>query len=154
MDEHSYIRAVHAKLPRSSNFLSWKINDKFAGGVPDALYAGSRAVLFVEYKYVRALPAKLTTQLRYKTSPLQLGWLNKISNLNNDALQCALVVGHEQGAAILGPDLWSTNITLQQFKNNKVHRDQVAKWIQRVCIGAQHAQDQPLHTPYPRGSAR
>jgi hypothetical protein len=57
VNEHSFIKSFHKKLDPSIKI--WKIYDPYQGGVPDALLFGCAGqMLFVEYKYVKALPKK------------------------------------------------------------------------------------------------
>ena len=75
MNEHSFIRAIHRHLSKKA--YSWKINDRFAGGVADSWYCGREGKhLFVEYKYVK-LPARPDTVMRAALSELQQRWLQQ-----------------------------------------------------------------------------
>jgi hypothetical protein len=76
VNEHNFIKAVHRYLP--SELFRWKIHDTYAGGVPDAFYLGPASALFIEYKYVKKLPARPTTILRTSLSKQQELWLNRL----------------------------------------------------------------------------
>jgi hypothetical protein len=88
MNEHGFIKSVHRYLP--PDVFIWKIHDTFAGGVPDAFYAGPAGILFVEYKYVKKLPARNTTALKTTLSAQQALWLDRMVNCKQHA---ALVIG-------------------------------------------------------------
>ena len=74
MNEHGFVRSVHRQL--SPDVFVWKINDKYAGGVPDAFYAGPARCLFIEYKYVK-LPKRDTTLVKTSLSEQQKLWLQE-----------------------------------------------------------------------------
>jgi hypothetical protein len=82
MIESGYTTAVHGKLP--DNMFHWKINDNFAGGVPDAFYMlqGEPASqsLWVEYKFIKALPKRGTTLIVADLSPQQVIWLQRLED--------------------------------------------------------------------------
>ena len=90
MNEHSFVKSVHRKLP--VDLYKWKIHDSYTNGVPDAMYAGNKAILFIEYKYVPALPKIKTTPIKINLSKLQLQWLNNFVDMGHNAV---VVVGTE-----------------------------------------------------------
>ena len=124
MNEHSFIKSVHRYL--HPDVYSWKIHDTFTGGVPDAMYVGPNSLLFIEYKYVKKLPKKLTTNVRHTLSPLQAQWLDRI----NGPAKAALVVGVDNTAVILVND-FSANISTLSVLEEGISRQDVANWIYR-----------------------
>lgn len=78
MTEHSFIRSIHRKLPKE--IYTWKIHDTYAGGIPDAFYAGPAGILFVEYKYVRKSTAKESLKIPFEISPVQVQWFDNAKN--------------------------------------------------------------------------
>lgn len=132
MNEHGFIRAVHLDLP--SEVFRWKIHDTFAGGVPDAFYAGPVSTLFVEYKYVKAFPKRDTSPIRTSLSTQQIHWLNRLHDLNQPV---AVVIGCEKLAVVLTDKTWSEYIPKQDFLNKAVQFADVSKWIHnKTCIEA------------------
>ena len=129
MDEHGFIRYVHSKL--SPALRKWKIHDTFAGGVPDAYYLGPRSDLWIEYKYVKALPKRLTTTIKTSLSELQKEWLD---DLHRCKRPCVLVIGHEQRAVVLGGGKWNTEITADEFREASIHRKELVGWIEFTCL--------------------
>lgn len=93
MTEHTFIRAVHRKLPRGIHH--WKIAARFARGVPDAWYSGDGGDVWVEYKYLTRTPAKSFTP---DLTALQKAWLNK---RKSEGRNVAVVVGCPDGAVVL-----------------------------------------------------
>lgn len=128
MNEHSFIRAVHARLP--PEVFRWKIHDTFAGGVPDAFYAGPASTLFVEYKYVKALPKRDTSPIRTSLTTQQIHWLNRLHDFNQPV---AVVVGCEDQATVLLDKTWNSEILRKDFLQQGVAIPEVARWIESTC---------------------
>jgi len=107
MNEHSFIKAFHKKLDPSIKI--WKIYDPYQGGVPDALLFGSAGqMLFVEYKYKKALPKKETTIIRPALSAQQSEWLKDKTARNIDVL---VVLGTHDGVVLFhAPHEWDDGI--------------------------------------------
>jgi hypothetical protein len=127
MNEHSFIRAVHRRLP--ANILRWKINDSYAGGVPDAFYAGAARCLFVEYKFVK-IPVRDSTNLRIGLSEQQKLWLNKMHNMGQSV---AVVIGSQAGALILTNSAWNESINKATYLELSSEVTNVAAWIHNHC---------------------
>lgn len=128
MTEHGFIRAVHKYLPL--DIFRWKIHDTFAGGVPDAFYAGPASTLFVEYKYVKTLPKRDASLLRTSLSPQQKQWLNTLADFHQPV---ALIIGCEQLALVMLNKTWNTEPSRTQFLSQAVTFSEVAKWIESTC---------------------
>jgi len=88
-------------------------------------------VLFVEYKYIKTLPKRNSTNLRHSLSQLQLNWLNRV----NQAAQTALIIGAENTGIILVSD-FSTNISKMKYIEQAMTRKAIAEWIYtKTCRG-------------------
>ena len=129
MDEHGFIRYIHSKLEPSLR--TWKIHDTFAGGVPDAFYLGARGSLWIEYKYVKALPKRDTTLVKTCLTENQRLWLD---DLHRCKQPCALVIGAGTRAVILQRGAWRLDLTTAEFKKTSVDRKDVAAWIAFNCL--------------------
>ena len=103
MNEHSFVKAVHRKLP--ADVYRWKIHDTYTGGVPDAMYAGPAGLLFVEYKYLKKLPKKPSTPIKTGLSELQIAWLERMRLYN---ILVLTIIGSPPGAVILSRDFRGT----------------------------------------------
>jgi hypothetical protein len=128
MNEHGFVKSIHNKL--SSEVHKWKIHDTYAGGVPDAFYSGPLGVLFIEYKYIKALPKRDNTILRHTLSKLQIEWLNKVKQ----GAKVAVVIGVEDTAMII-TDNFDADITRQQYLESCVARHDVSQWIYEQTYG-------------------
>ena len=129
MNEHSFIKSVHRYL--SPDVFKWKIHDTYTGGVPDAMYGGPAGLLFVEYKYVKKLPAKDTTLLRTSLSVQQVNWLDRLSSFKQ---RSAVVIGCEDTAVILLDGKWTANISKSYYLEHAISRKNVAEWIEAMCL--------------------
>jgi len=130
MNEHGFVKSVHRHLP--SDVFVWKIHDTFAGGVPDAFYAGPASILFVEYKYVKKLPSKDTTAIRTSLSVQQALWLDRLATYNQRA---AVIIGCEESAIVLEQKEWNNYLLKSDYQKRAVSRKEVADWITGVVCG-------------------
>lgn len=125
MNEHSFVKSVHRKLPRS--IYRWKIHDSFTGGVPDAMYAGPSGMLFVEYKYLKNLPKKDTTVITTGLSPLQLNWLNQMMGYGH---LCVVAIGSSRGIFVISDtNTLNENISNAKFQSLLISLDEFIEYI-------------------------
>ena len=114
MNEHSYIRRIHKKLP--SHLFKWKIKDDYAGGVPDAWYCDQHGSLFVEYKYVPTYPKRGSTVIRAKLSELQRIWLR---DRRESGYPVAVIVGTPLGSMVFDdPEAAYKGLAADEFTEN------------------------------------
>ena len=132
MNEHSYIRSLHTLLKKGGMDVDiWKVNDNFAGGVPDVAYFGAINTLWVEYKYIKQLPKKnstiidLTNSAKY-LSLLQQQWLERKHLLN---IRTAVIVGSPSGNGIYDGIMWREPVTTGEFIANAVSNHTVINYI-------------------------
>tara|TARA_Y100000996_G_C22062046_1_gene453675 strand:+ start:126 stop:521 length:396 start_codon:yes stop_codon:yes gene_type:complete len=130
LNEHGFIKSIHNKL--SKEVYKWKIHDTYAGGVPDAFYSGPAGILFIEYKYVPKLPARLTTTIKCNISELQYQWLHRMYDQGH---KVAVVLGVDKEAFIMHyPAIWKGPISKEHFQDNCVPFKNVAKWIEEQTL--------------------
>lgn len=112
MTEHSYIRSVHRQLKKlAPHVYVWKINDNYQGGVADAYYS-SKQDLWIEYKYLKALPKKPTTPIRIDLSQLQQDWLYA---RHHEGRSVCVIIGSPSGSLVLPGLGWRSSITAAEF---------------------------------------
>ena len=129
MNEHGFVKSVHKKLP--TDLYKWKIHDSYTNGVPDAMYAGNKSILFVEYKYVPKLPSKASTPVKVSLSGLQTQWLNNFYDLGHNV---AVIVGTEnRQAVVLQHKTWSSPLPKETFEKNCVPFQEITTFILEVC---------------------
>ena len=128
MNEHSFIKAIHRKLPK--DIYHWKVSDRFTGGVPDCYYEGSKGALWIEYKYLKSLPKKTTTPINPGISKLQLAWLERAER---NGVNTMLVAGYPCGSisrvVILPP---KRSLTSDFYKDNGLSIDGFINVIQNA----------------------
>jgi len=125
MNEHSFIRSIHRKLP--DDVYVWKINDNFQGGVADAYYSRTGGNdMWVEYKFIQSLPKRPTTPVDFGLSPLQRDWL-KARLL--DGRTVSVIVGSPDGHLILREGEWEKPISKETFTRNAVETSAVVAYI-------------------------
>ena len=122
MNEHAFIRSIHKKIPKKVTI--WKINDVYQGGVPDAMYLGKQA-LWVEYKYIKALPKRESTIIRHSLTEQQTLWLNK---LNSAGTQAVLVLGSPSKCYII-PSNFDQPISVKTYKKHCVSINTYVDWL-------------------------
>ena len=127
MNEHGFIRAVHRHLP--DNLFSWKIHDKFAGGVPDAMYVGPAGVLFIEYKYLKDFPKRPDTPVKINVSPLQVAWMKQMAEVNPKNITCVICIGCANNAFIVSIDALSNAISSKEAQSISVPFSEIASKI-------------------------
>jgi hypothetical protein len=129
MNEHSFVKSIHRKLPKE--VLVWKIADRYSGGVPDAMYAGPKGILFIEYKYVKSLPKKLETVIKTTLSPLQEQWITRMQGWNHSVL---LVIGSTDKSCLILNKL-TKNISKAYYQNNSTTNQNLVELIIKITTG-------------------
>jgi hypothetical protein len=126
MTEHHFVRSVHSRLKKQyPSLYVWKINDAYQGGVADAYYSGP-SDLWVEYKYVKALPKRDNTLVDVGLSDLQKIWLRA---RHTEGRNVCVVVGSPEGTLILPGIEWDKSISRAQFISSAVDKSEVVAYI-------------------------
>lgn len=125
MNEHSFIRSVHRKLPDTIH--KWKINDNYEGGVADAYYSGTGGDLWLEYKYIKELPARGNTVVRTSLSAQQKLWLNR---RHSEGRNVGVVIGSPSGIVLqTSPDDWEKPLILDDFIGIAFEKERLVSYI-------------------------
>lgn len=130
MNEHSFIKSIHRYIP--SETYRWKINDNYAGGVPDAFYCNNGNVLFIEYKYVPKPPKRGSTVIKPDLSANQLIWLR---GRHEQGIPVGVVLGMPQGNIIFSDPLWEIGLPKSQLEKYYLNNKGIASIIHTHCIG-------------------
>lgn len=126
MTEHTFVRNVHRRLSRiAPEIYVWKINDRYEGGVADAYYSGTTD-LWVEFKFLKALPKRDTTLVDPGLSLLQKEWLRA---RHAQGRKVCVIVGSPDGSLILPGVSWDRDITSAEFRNSCVDISEVVSYI-------------------------
>jgi len=119
--ESVFIDSVHKHLPKSLYRI--KNNNPYAGGQPDCWYSGSKADLWVEYKYIERIPkAGVSATL----SELQKQWLY---GRYHEGRNVAVVIGFKNVGIILRDLNWEKTIPPTEFSIKTKTRQFIANWI-------------------------
>ena len=148
MNEHSFIAKIHRKLPPEVE--RWKINDTNKIGVADCYYDGPQhGALFVEYKWMAALPKRDTTVVRdLGVSPAQARWLKE---RHTRGVQVAVILGGVDYAVIFPGDTWEALYTAGELRTMSGTHDRVVRWIAQHT-GAPHGEASVTTRRVPRSS--
>jgi len=141
MIESQYTSNIHKRLPPT--IYKWKVNDNYAGGVPDAFYRnldGKGEHLWVEYKFIKELPKRGSTIVKPNLSAQQLLWLKQARSSGEQAL---VIIGCEGlrhnnnpvGVIMRDTREWEQGITADDFRERAWNNDYtaIARHIAVAC---------------------
>ena len=127
MNEHSFSSKILTKCREKGIAKAWKINDNFAGGVPDAWFLGNKSDLWIEFKWLNSLPKRESTIIKPDLSALQLGWLKM---LQDHGRQAVVVIGYPKHAILLRTQSeWTTGISASYPTKNPWTHNELVDWI-------------------------
>lgn len=122
--ETTYIGKLHKKLPKS--VYRMKNHNLYTGGIPDCYYSGSKADLWIEYKFVPKLPIKVPLRITELLSALQTEWLK---DRHSEGRNLAVIIGCPGGGILLRNREWETDIPVSHLKSLIRSNDDLAEWI-------------------------
>jgi hypothetical protein len=128
MIESQYTQAIHKLIPKE--LYRWKINDSFQGGVADAYYSGTNGDLWVEYKYLKSLPKRASTQVVPDLRPLQKQWLR---DRHLEGRNVAVVIGSPSDSIYLRFPEWESGVSCEEFRDRSLTKQEIANWITNQC---------------------
>jgi hypothetical protein len=122
--ENQFIHKVHKAFgPFPPHFE--KMYNPLRGGTPDVYYCGDRGSLWIEYKFLKAVPKK---RVWPNLSPLQLDWLMK---REAEGIRCYVVIGTPTLAAC------SDHVYIERWNpgpSDFCHTPEgLAKWIKNLA---------------------
>jgi hypothetical protein len=119
--ENTFISGVHSHL---KDVYHEKMNNPFSSGTADVWYSGSKADLWVEYKYLPQIPK--STAIRPNLSERQRIWL---LDRYVEGRRVAVVVGCPEGGVIWHPPDVGATLAPEVFRSQLRSRQQLADWI-------------------------
>lgn len=123
--ETTFYTAVHRLLPEKLH--REKMHNPYRGGTPDVWYSGNADDLWVEYKYVKAVPKKAPILISKELSALQLKWLNDRAK---EGRNVAVILGTPLGAVVYEHRSWETRaVTADEIRSDGLTKQQVANYI-------------------------
>lgn len=127
--ENTFIGSVHRYLP--AQLYHMKNHNMYNGGIADVWYSGTRADLWVEYKFI-VTPKRdetvidLTAGKTPMLSVLQQDWIRgRVSEGRN----VGVIVGCKEGGVWLPGLAWATPLKTVEFKNLLRSRSDLAGTI-------------------------
>ena len=126
--ENTFIQSVHRHLPRA--VYHEKMANPYRGGTPDVWYSGSRRDLWVEYKYVPAIPRE---NVLPACSPLQLQWLRREYDKGRAV---RVIVGCPTGGVLFADGEWEAPLPSEDFQARVLPRPGLAAWISEFTQGS------------------
>lgn len=129
--ENQFISGVHGYLPPKTNPYRAKIKNPFVAGIWDWWYSGTRADLWVEYKYLPALPKRDTTLILPDLSPLQLQWG---AGRHSEGRRMMVVVGHPDGAMLFEDRSWEVPVPAADYRVLSITRAELAERIKTLTM--------------------
>lgn len=131
MNEHTFSSKILTKCRNAGIVKAWKINDDYQGGVPDSWMLGIYNDLWVEFKFLKAIPKRDGTVIVPKLSPQQLEWLMTLQSHNKKAL---CVIGLPKQAIILADHgQWTTGITVRDARRMAMTHNELVDILTTIC---------------------
>lgn len=123
--ETGYYTSVHRHLPVKLH--REKMHNAYYSGTADVWYSGCAGDLWVEYKYIRDLPARVAVRFNDLLSARQRLWLNE---RYAEGRNVVAVLGSPLGAWIYEDNAWQTlDVTKQQIVERGLDHKAVAEYI-------------------------
>lgn len=127
--ENTFISGVHKHLPSLEVLHREKMNNPFRSGTADWWYSGSKADLWVEYKYIPKLPVKAL--ILPDLSERQKDWL---AGRYREGRNVAVVVGSPEGCVIYTSLGWLKEIAPEEFRERACTRQELASWLCKQTV--------------------
>lgn len=131
--ENTFRVSVHRYLSRDLHHE--KMNNPYSSGTPDDWYSGTKADLWVEFKYLPRVPSRAVVwpanPNQKMLSRLQLNWINRRCV---EGRNVAVVIGCPDGGVILLDQEWNQQFTADEFRNRLVPRQDIAQWIEQTTM--------------------
>ena len=133
--ENNFIKSIHRLLP--ATLYREKMHNMYRGGTPDVWYSGEQD-LWVEYKNIKALPARRVINpcdSNEFLSVLQQNWLRE---RHGEGRRVAVIIGCPGGGVILPGLKWETPLPAHEFIQQIQDKKTIAGWIVSHTTGEKH----------------
>lgn len=121
--ETTFIASVHRHLPLGVH--REKMNNPYRSGTADVWYSGQKD-LWVEYKFIPALPKRKETMITLDLSENQKIWLRE---RYTEGRHVAVICGCKTGGVLFTDLSWEEPIQTSVFVARTVTRQVLAKWL-------------------------
>lgn len=137
--ETTFIASVHRHLPLGVH--REKMNNPYRSGTADVWYSG-RKDLWVEYKFIQAMPKRDDTLIALDLSENQKIWLE---HRHNEGRNVAVICGCKAGGVLFTNLSWVQPLTAKQFASKVQSRQMLAEWLLAKTGEVVHAPTE-IHT--------
>lgn len=109
-----------------------KNSNDYNGGIADVWYSGSKADLWIEYKFLPRTPQRGVVWLckpnvkKPDLSVLQQEWLR---GRYEEGRNVGVIIGCPEGGVLLKQKDWELSITAEEFRSWLMTRKELADWI-------------------------
>jgi hypothetical protein len=124
--ETRFYTAVHKRLPREVH--REKMHNIYRGGTPDVWYSGPKADLWVEYKWLAALPKKAPVRAEKLLCPRQIQWLD---GRYEEGRNIVVILGTPEGAWVYEDLAWLEPLLPSIVRERGLTKQNVADYIYR-----------------------
>ena len=128
--ETSFYNSVHRFLPPLGQLHREKMANPYRGGTADHWYSGTRADLWIEWKFV-VLPKRDSTLVPINLSPLQKDWIRQ---RHYEGRSVWVIVGCREGGVIMPQCTWDEEWRTDVFRVNLQARQSIAAAITEHCL--------------------
>ena len=126
--ETNYRVSIEKRLPPELHHE--KMANPYSGGTADSWYSGNDRDLWIEWKWIAALPKRPTTIIVPALSALQKDWLKA---RHEEGRPVFVIVGAPTGGQIfVDPKGWESGIATKKWTN--LSRDYIAQWIVKATM--------------------
>lgn len=126
--ETRFSSSINKLLPLELHYE--KMNNPYRSGTADFWYSGTKADLWVEYKYLPKVPSNaysLVSGNKPALSVLQQQWLK---GRHKEGRRVAVIVGTPSGGIILESLSWTDSLDFSRL----VLKKEIAAWIVKECM--------------------
>lgn len=146
--ENRFIANVHKKLP--AEVYREKMHNPYRGGTFDVWYSGSKADLWIEYKWIDRIPKR--GRVIPDLSALQMKWGK---GRYAEGRHVLVVVGCPGGAVMFrSPRLWEAGVTAEEFRRALVTKPALVAWVHSHVVKSNDAADKEASGSSKRGVLR
>lgn len=129
MNEHTFARRLTSTL-RAKGAYVWKINANFAGGIPDVWVAGNNTDLWLELKWIRETPKRMSTILKPALSAQQENWL---TGRYLQGVRVKVLLATPDGCYLFHtPDEWRAGVTFGELCERRIPHKDVGNLLGRL----------------------
>jgi hypothetical protein len=137
--ETTFISSVHRHLP--TGVYREKMHNPYRSGTADVWYSGDKD-MWVEYKFLPALPKRLDTPVTLDLSENQKIWLK---SRHREGRTVAVICGCKTGGVVFEALSWDRQVLTSEFLSLIQTRQQIAQWLTSMTGEVVHGPTENTH---------